>query len=180
MQQAESRSALVQAPSSPATGRLKRAGIVALIAVPFVVAFSGDFPICPMAGTLGIPCPGCGLTRATLAVLHGHLWQGMHLHPLVLLVTPIYVTVVVLGIISYVRGPPALPQGRVRRALDRVMGPWAMVTIVLLLSVWVARFFGYFGGPVPVETVHQWVTSHVEPEVHHVAVAHDVLFPLDR
>lgn len=33
---------------------------------------------------------------------------------------------------------------------------------VLLVGVWLARFAGYFGGPVPVESYHSWL-RHLTP-----------------
>ena len=43
---------------------------------------------CPIFHTLGIPCPGCGLTRATLLFVRGDLRQAFIMHafaPLALL-----------------------------------------------------------------------------------------------
>ena len=40
----------------------------------------GGWP-CPMRAVLGIPCPGCGLSRATLLFLQGHWQASFSLHP---------------------------------------------------------------------------------------------------
>ena len=52
---------------------------------------------CPVRQTLGIPCPGCGLSRATGALLHGDWQTSLTYHafaPLLLL------SLVVMGVIS--------------------------------------------------------------------------------
>lgn len=69
--------------------------VVLLLAVGALQLLLGYFNLpgwrCPLLHTLGIPCPGCGLTRATLAFLRGDWRQGLTLHafglfmPLVLL-----------------------------------------------------------------------------------------------
>ena len=106
-----------------------------------------QLPFCPMAGVLGIPCPGCGLTRATLALLHGHLGEALRFHPLVLLVSPLVALVLAWNAVSYVR------RGR-WSAVEGVRSRWittaAAAIGVLMLAVWVARFLGALGGPVPV------------------------------
>ena len=43
-----------------------------LLAAGSAFVFVGP-PVCPTALLLGIPCPGCGLTRATLALLRGDI-----------------------------------------------------------------------------------------------------------
>ncbi len=48
-----------------------------------------DVRACPSWFTLGIPCPGCGLVRATLALATGHPVEAWRLHPLVFVVLPV-------------------------------------------------------------------------------------------
>lgn len=35
---------------------------------------------CPMKAATGVPCPGCGLTRATVALLRGDLYASLRTH----------------------------------------------------------------------------------------------------
>jgi hypothetical protein len=45
------------------------------------------FPACPLYTTTGLACAGCGLTRATHAIIHGDLYRGIRyniLSPLVM------------------------------------------------------------------------------------------------
>ena len=140
-------------------GQLKRAGIVALFGLPIVGLVLSSVPICPTAAAFGVPCPGCGLTRATLDLLHGNLSAALHMHPLVLLVSPLYIGGVLASLYDFVRGPvPGKSPGPLRRWFSRIIGPVAGVTFALLLIVWLARFYGWFGGPAPVETFRHWAT----------------------
>ena len=59
---------------------------LAVIGLLFLV----DFPICPSRGLLGVPCPGCGLTRATFALLQGDLHGMLHYHPLAPVLSPLF------------------------------------------------------------------------------------------
>lgn len=41
---------------------------------------------CPIRFLTGVPCPGCGMTRAGLALLHGRVREALHFHPAIFLV----------------------------------------------------------------------------------------------
>lgn len=104
-------------------------------------------PLCPFAAITHHPCPGCGMTRATLALLGGHFGDAVRLHPLAPLLAPLVIAAFGYGAVEYV------VRGRAF-TLEAVRGPWvtvgALALTVLLLGVWIARFFGALGGPVPV------------------------------
>ncbi len=128
----------------------KRALTVAAILAPLFAAILIDMPMCPTAATFGVPCPGCGLTRATLAALHGHFGEAFHLHPFVFLVTPVYAFVITSLSWSYVRGSlERLPSKRA----SVIASVGAFIFLALVVGVWVSRFFGAFGGPVLVQTL---------------------------
>ncbi|HEU5073263.1 MAG TPA: hypothetical protein VFU02_03805, partial [Polyangiaceae bacterium] len=59
-----------------------------------------------------------------------------------------------------VRGPSAPVQSR-----PWLTGRWVSTFGVLVLTatvaVWVLRFLGYFGGPVPVQSYREWTAEHV-------------------
>ena len=126
------------------------------------LAMSQGFPLCPMAGSLGIPCPGCGLTRATLALLRGDVGTALHFHPLVGLLTPLFVTFMATGVWQLLRDParPRRPS-RIRWNAP-ALNVAALLLLVLTLGVWLARFAGYFGGPVEVTTLHAWLAAHAQ------------------
>lgn len=111
------------------------------------LAMAEHVPLCPMAIALHVPCPGCGLTRATMAILRGDFAGGLHLHPLAPIVTPVVAVMLAYNSMTYVR------EGRfyaAERLNGRAMTAFAIVMGALMLGVWIARFFGAFGGPAPV------------------------------
>lgn len=120
-----------------------------------------DVPICPFAGLLGWPCPGCGLSRAGLALLHGEFAAAWRLHPLIYVVVPCMAAFGVKLIVDVTRrrrGPPAKPRSPVMdRKRDTRLSVVAGLGLALLLGVWLARAFGAFGGPVAVETYARWL-----------------------
>src|SRR4051812_36634265 len=129
--------------------------MVAMFAGIFAAIVSYRLPLCPMASMLGVPCPGCGLTRATLALAHGDLKHALQLHPLVLVLAPLFIWVTCSAAFGYVRGPHPAPERR-RWLTSRTVTALASLLLLATLGVWGARFLGYFGGPVPVETLSDW------------------------
>lgn len=110
-----------------------------------------DAPTCPSAFFLGIPCPGCGLTRAAAALLRGDLRAAFGFHPLAFVLAPLFAGALLHALFDYVRGPVA---GAARSSFWTTRAGFgiACVLFVLVLGVWLARFAGYFGGPVWVES----------------------------
>jgi hypothetical protein len=127
--------------------------VVGILAAAGAVVFIGP-PLCPTALFIGIPCPGCGLTRATLALLRGDVAGALHFHPLVFVLAPVFGFAIGLSLLDYVRGGAAsAPLGVVSWFSVRARYRAACGLLALVLAVWVARFAGYFGGPVPVESL---------------------------
>jgi hypothetical protein len=111
-------------------------------------------PFCPTALLLGVPCPGCGLTRATLALLRGDVQAALAFHPLVFLLAPLFAYALGIVLLDYVRGGPSGAPSRLATWFsERVRHGVALALLVVALGVWGARFAGYFGGPVPVESL---------------------------
>ena len=102
--------------------------------------------LCLMALVLRIPCPGCGLTRAALALLYGDVARAFALHPLSPLVVPLAAGLVTGQATRYVRSGTAFATGRLSLWIELTVAAVAL----LLVAIWAARFFGYFGGPVSV------------------------------
>lgn len=47
--------------------------------------------ICPFHSLTGLPCPGCGLTRAFVCLGHGQFSQSLHWHPIGWLIYGVFV-----------------------------------------------------------------------------------------
>ncbi|WP_437581698.1 DUF2752 domain-containing protein [Sorangium sp. So ce887] len=125
-------------------GRAARLGAIAALLGLLVAC---GVPLCPFAIVTGHPCPGCGLTRATLALAHGHVAEALRFHPLAPLMAPLVLAAIAYNAAIYVK------DGRIA-ATESVQGAWVTrlgaALAVLMVAVWVARFLGAFGGPVPV------------------------------
>jgi hypothetical protein len=78
---------------------------------------------CPLRTLTGVPCPLCGMTRAVVAAVHGHLLDSLRFNPAGLLVVAL-----AIALLTGVR-------------VDRVrIPPWLLVAFVALLWVWNAGF----------------------------------------
>lgn len=106
---------------------------------------SGALPFeCPMRVGIGIPCPGCGMTRATHLLAHGELWAALRMHPLVLVLGPW--TLILLG--SELQGH--VSRGSFATTMERpVLRIGSYFVFGAAIAVWILRFFGVFGGPCP-------------------------------
>jgi hypothetical protein len=128
---------------SEASTPAARAFRVLLVLSPLALAELLRVPVCPTAAFAHVPCPGCGLTRAAKALLHGDVDGAIAMNPLAPLVVPL-----LLGALAYATYRYVV-HGRVEA--DRWgAGPLLVAVMVGLVAVWCARWLAFFGGPVPV------------------------------
>jgi hypothetical protein len=103
---------------------------------------------CAFARFFHTPCPGCGSTRAVLALIHGDLHGVLHYNPF----GP--VMAVLLGVLGVQAFASILTHGDFRGAGEGRVGLMVkrgiFIVIAFELALWIARFFGVLGGPVPV------------------------------
>lgn len=133
---------------------------LALLAGLVGLAVHWEFPLCPMASSFGVPCPGCGLTRATLALLRGDVHGALHFHPLVWLLTPLFVLFAASGLVELLRAPQSEPwRASPIRWRGRVFNVVAAVVLAVTLGVWGLRFAGFFGGPAKVTSLGAWLVT---------------------
>lgn len=125
------------------SARAGRALRVAAYCAPLAIAYALSIPVCPFALLGRIPCPGCGLTRAAVALVHGDVAHAQALNPLAVVVVPLAALLFVFGVATYIA------DGR-----SRMGHPWikiaGLTAIGALWVVWGARWLGFFGGPVPI------------------------------
>jgi len=102
---------------------------------------------CPVAATLHVPCPTCGATRTSLALLRGDL-HGALVNPaaplLALLVGALGARLVFVA--ARDGDTRRFDEGRLVTRLASAL----LVTFAAAVALWIARFWGWFGGPVPV------------------------------
>jgi hypothetical protein len=90
---------------------------------------------CPLFRALGLPCPGCGMTRATLFLAHGELKQAIVMHafaPFFLIALTI-ITVCAASPRSYV-----MSVANRAESLERYTGFTGLLLIGLIVY-WLAR-----------------------------------------
>jgi hypothetical protein len=90
------------------------------------------FPGCLFHRLTGLQCPGCGMTRAAYATLHGRLGEAFRFNPVGMVLFPAALVGMGLELIGWVRGKPLPPR-------FRVGGRWAWGIAGVLLVFWILR-----------------------------------------
>lgn len=88
------------------------------------------------------------MTRATLALLRGDIAGAVRFHPLVFVTLPTLALFFGINTLKYLRTGR---WGYVDGQMGKGFGIAAGLMVTLSIGVWVARFLGAFGGPVPVD-----------------------------
>lgn len=110
-------------------GALAVIGTVLVYAVPIRISDVGME--CWIHRTGGIYCPGCGITRAIFALIHGRVLLSAWYHPVVLYAVAIY------GVFM-VRGTAAVCSGG-RRPFMRLRLGYVYVGIVIVILQFLAK-----------------------------------------
>jgi hypothetical protein len=98
---------------------------------------------CPILTATGVPCPGCGLTRATMQLLHGEFIPSLQTHafaPFLLFALGVMLIVLIL---------PEMYRQSVIAAVKRLETRNGMTSILLsgLMLYWFARLMGILPFP---------------------------------
>jgi hypothetical protein len=120
--------------ADPAAGRGRRAIIAALGVLVLAAAAlllreygRGDWlPGCVFHRFTGLHCPGCGMTRGTVAALHGEFGWAFRHNPVGMILLPLAMVGLGLELAGWVRGRP-LPW---RLSVGRY-GGWVIVGILI-------------------------------------------------
>ena len=97
-----------------------------------------EFVLCPFRLMFGFSCPGCGLTRASLAMFQGDWSRMWSLHPLAPVLFPL------LGIVL---GNLFLQALGITKTdlLNYIPNSVGIVFLVVLLGLWIVRLTGFYG-----------------------------------
>ena len=115
---------------------------LALIGVLCIIIIL-QIPICPSRVVFGVLCPGCGLTRGTLALAQGDLESMLHFNPLAIVLGPLAVWVVLHGLLVSLSW--LTPGGKLDLVARLPRSIWIGIFVVLV-GVWGARIMGFLGG----------------------------------
>lgn len=128
-----------------APGAARRALVPLAAALALAVHLYRSVWQCPVAYVLHAPCPTCGISRAARALLHLHVGEAFHAHPLVFVVLPYVAALALVEAYTFVL------RGELGTFLAHRSARWIGFGICLaLFLVWIARFFGALGGPVAI------------------------------
>lgn len=97
--------------------------------------------ICPARMFLGIPCPGCGVTRAFALVLKGRLWEATVMHPL-------WIFLIVLAIAFFIVRYMIEDREKSDR-LVRILKKCFVILMVLSVIYYVYRMIAWFPNRAP-------------------------------
>lgn len=118
------------------------AGAAVYIAMHDPTAGGSLLPACPLHELTGLWCPGCGLTRATNAILRGHIGAAFGYN----ILFPFFLGAIVLGWLAWMRS--ALGRAPIRWVTR--LTPWSGgVVFAVLLVFGVLRNLSPFAALAP-------------------------------
>lgn len=128
--------------SLPAEQRKNAAQAFGLLSAVFAASFLLPLPasngqiahvpdFCPFYRLTGLPCPGCGLTRAFVCISHGQFAQSLHWHPIGWLVYAVFFALWLRAGATLAVGRPMIPLApRAQTALG-----WLCLLVVLAAGI---------------------------------------------
>ncbi len=101
--------------------------------------------VCPIRQLLGIPCPGCGMTRAVFSVLRGEFAAALTFHPLVWTL-PLIALILFRAVAPHIFRRFLLRLGIREEAYLRAEVIAAPSLLVLYLAVYILRLLSGWNG----------------------------------
>ena len=85
----------------------------------------------------GVPCPGCGGTRALIALLHGHFIEAIMTNPLSIVVIIFALIAPIWLFIDCYRGTDSL-----KRVMMNKWPTWVIViTMIIIIANWIWNIY---------------------------------------
>lgn len=117
-------------------------GLWGLAALHFALLWAGlpGWP-CPVLQLFGVPCPGCGLTRATGFLIHGDIHASFNFHAF----APVFMLGLCLaGVAAVLPERARTPLINSVEYMDRRTG-FTVILLVGLILYWLARLLLFRG-----------------------------------
>lgn len=109
--------------------------VILVLAVYFFLAWNLFYSSCPFVMITGLPCPGCGLSRAGFSLLRGEFSAAWHFHPFIY-------GIVLLAAVFFIR---RYLLHREVRSLQK----WLILLMAGMLVFYIYRMIRYFPGVPP-------------------------------
>jgi glucan phosphoethanolaminetransferase (alkaline phosphatase superfamily) len=100
--------------------------------LPQFLSIVGTTGFCIFRSTTGIPCPGCGMGKATVSLSHGNIAEAFHMHPLSIPFALGAIAAIIWLIVDLIRKKESfLPL-----MTKRLKWPYFLALILVIAGVW--------------------------------------------
>jgi len=120
--------------------------LVVTVLIGIMVVMLDKF--CLIAKIFGMPCPGCGMSRAVFLMFNGKISESIAMHPVLPL---LIVFVIYAGIRKYVMNNRAIKD----------YYRYAVIFSVIMLSVYIYRMYRYFPDVEPLTFYEENILGNV-------------------
>ena len=116
---------------------------IPIIAISLYILFGNAIlgKICPMRMLFGIPCPGCGTTRAFLLLMQGKVVEAT-------ISNPLWIPIVVLGVVFLINRYFVTSE-ETSAKITRILKGMLMVVGVLCIAYYVYRMIYWYPNKEP-------------------------------
>lgn len=109
--------------------------VILVLVVYFFLAWNFFYSSCPFVMITGLPCPGCGLSRAGFCLLRGEFTAAWHLHPFIYGIALLAAAFVI--------------RRYVLQKEVRSLQKWLILLLAGMLVFYIYRMIRYFPGEPP-------------------------------